>query len=143
MSNEKIDKKELELRIEDWERRILSLYATVKKWIKSADNYCIKQTASFRMNEELMQEFKIKPKTLDVLDIYYRNALILTIKPVALWVIAANGRLDILYKTGSAILIDRAKPLHDPEWVVFSPRDRKNGSPFNENFFLRLLKSLS
>ena len=42
-----------------------------------------------------------------------------SIKPKALWVIGANGRVDVLSrKNGVYVLIDRAEPLEPPQWIL-------------------------
>ena len=133
-------KAELEKRIQDWKNRISSLYNLIEKWIESMDGYRVERQKLVRMHEELMQNFLMRPENLKVLDIYYRDRIVVTVKPVALWVLGANGRLDILYKNGAVILVDQAKSFKTPKWVAFSTGNRKDGQIFNESYFIRLLR---
>jgi hypothetical protein len=57
---------------------------------------------------------------------------------VGLWLIGANGRIDVVTLSGSYALIDRARELNPPEWVVLGA-SRREFRAFDETEFRRLV----
>ena len=126
-----IDKKYIKSRVNDWVNRIEDLYSTVKKALSDSEGIECKSVKYMMMHEELMQNFGVLPKKVPILDLYKNKNLIASFKPVGLWVIGANGRIDILTKSGSFILVDVAEQDNESEWKVFTPNNRKKGLVFD------------
>jgi len=94
------------------------------------------------MYEELMEKFQVEPAKLNVLDIYHGNRIVATLKPIGLWLIGANGRIDILHKNGTITLVDKAEDFGHPEWFAFRGAKSYKGKPFNSDYLLELLEEL-
>jgi len=133
----KIDKQEIEKRVRDWKQRISDLYSEIKLWLNGSE-YSIKYGPKLTMYEELMAQFKVHSTEIDTADIYKNNRIILTIKPKGLWVIGANGRVDVLSTKGNYMLVDFAEQFETPQWKLFNG-DKKNGVEFTNQTFLQLL----
>jgi len=133
----KVDKQQVEKRVRDWKKRVADLYSTIKLWLKDS-KYSLKPGPKLTMYEELMSQFNIPATEVDTADIYKDKSFILTIKPKGLWVIGANGRIDILSTKGNYMLVDYAKQFETPQWKLFNG-DKKNGVEFNEQTFIQLL----
>ena len=139
MFEETLSKEHIEKRLEDWKSRISNLYSSIEHWLASNPSYSIKIQTEVPMYEEIMQQYQVEPTTMKVLDIYKANHIIATIKPIGLWLIGANGRVDILCKNGSATLIDKSDKFEKSNWIAYSGTKSYEGKPFNNRFLYDLL----
>ncbi|MCP4348250.1 MAG: hypothetical protein GY795_22410 [Desulfobacterales bacterium] len=135
-----IDKTYIESRVNDWVKRVEDLYSVVKAALANSEGIECKSAKYTTMHEELMQNFGVLPKKVPILDLYKDKTLIASFKPVGLWVIGANGRIDILTKSGAFILVDVAEKGNKSEWKVFAPDNRKNGMIFNSELIDKLVR---
>lgn len=134
----KIDKQQVEKRIRDWKKRVAELYSIIKVWLSDTE-YTLKAGPKLRMYEEQMSKFDVPATNIETADIYKNKNFILTIKPKGLWVIGANGRIDILSTKGNYMLVDFAEKFEPPKWKLFNG-DKKNGAEFNKQTFFQLLE---
>lgn len=132
-------KKYLLERIDDWKKRISNLYALVNNWLIDQQGYTMKTNNTVNMYEELMQKYGIEKQLIDVADIFKHDKLILSIKPVGLWIIGANGRVDLITKNDSFIMVDVADWQENPQWTIFKSKDRRNGQIFSKEIFYNLI----
>ena len=91
------------------------------------------------MYEELMQKYGIEKQLIDVADIFKHDKLILSIKPVGLWIIGANGRVDLITKNDLFIMVDLAGWQKKSKWTIFKSNDRRNGKIFSKEIFYELI----
>lgn len=133
-----INKQHVEKRVRDWKKRVTDLYSDIKIWLKDTE-YSFKVGSKVTMYEELMSQFGVPATEIDTADIHKSKQFILTIKPKGLWIIGANGRIDILTTKGSYLLMDSAEQFSKPQWKLFNG-DKRNGIDFNKQTFLQLLK---
>jgi len=133
----KIDKQHVEKRIIDWKKRVSDLYSTIELWLTGSDYY-IKRGSKLKMYEKLMSEFNVHPTEVDTADIYQFDKIVLTIKPRGLWVLSANGRIDLISNNGNYTLVDFAEQFEPPHWKLFNS-NKKNGVSFTKQLFFQLL----
>jgi hypothetical protein len=141
MLNEDISQSDIEKRIEDWNARISDLYSSIKEWLASATSYTTREHSEVTMYEALMQKYQVKPKQLKVLDIYDGDKIIATFKPIGLWVTGANGRIDILSKKGSVLLVDKADRFKSPNWFGYT-KNKIESTAFNKEYLLTMLTEI-
>jgi hypothetical protein len=134
----KIDRSHVEKQVKDWKKRISDLYNAMKGWTKNT-GYSIKIGGKVTMYEELMAQFYVPPVEIDTADIYSEEKIVLTIKPKGLWMIGANGRIDILSTVGSYMIVDTAEKFKASKWKLYNG-DMRNGVDFTKQTFLELLK---
>ena len=127
-------------RVVDWENRINGLYDTVTQWAKDA-GFQVERTRKVFMSEELMQKFAVPDRELLVLDIVRENQTAASFVPLGLWIIGANGRINVVTHAGTHILIDCARELGKPEWVLVNRENRRQFSPFDEASFVDLVRT--
>ncbi|MEI7866397.1 MAG: hypothetical protein WCI11_00790 [Candidatus Methylumidiphilus sp.] len=139
MFEETLSKEDIENRLEDWKSRISNLYSSIEHWLDSHPSYSVRILTEVPMYEEIMQQYHVSPTTLKVLDVYHKNQIVATIKPIGLWLIGANGRVDILCKNGAVTLVDKSEKFHTPVWVAYSGTKSYEGKPFNSDFLFDLL----
>ena len=126
---EYLDRKYILEQITDWSARIHGLYSEIQKWFP---RYSLKIGLPVKMNEELMPLFEIAPYYVDTIDIYNGSDFVLAIKPVGLWVIGVNGRIDLLSKKGSYMLVDHAPHFQPPQWYIYSTINKLSSKPLNQ-----------
>lgn len=134
-----IDKPYIESRVQDWVLRINNIYSFVKETLSSMKGIEFSETKNVSMHEELMQKYNVSPVNLPILEIRNNTGLIDSFKPIGLWVIGANGRIDILTKRGAYILVDTSDKGTQSKWKVYTPENRKESINFDENFIKNLV----
>ncbi len=132
-----VDKQQVEKRVKDWKKRISDLYSIVKLWLKDSE-YSLKLGNKVTMYEEQMSQFNVPSTEVDSAEIYKEGKKVMIIKPKGLWVIGANGRIDILSTDGNNMLIDYSEPFEAPKWKLYNG-DKKNGVEFTKEKFLQIL----
>jgi hypothetical protein len=137
----KIDKPYIKGRVKDWLQRLAALYSFVERTLENSENIECKSTNHMTMYEELMQKSDVEPERVPILDIYKNKTVIASFKPVGLWVVGANGRVDILTKSGAFILVDVADKGKKSDWKVYTPRNRRKGTDFDVTFIEELVKN--
>jgi hypothetical protein len=81
------------------------------------------------MDEELMRRYSIPSRQLPTLLINKADGIIKVI-PKGLWVIGANGRIDLFTSRGLFMLVDFAvEPFGRPLWKIYGP-DHRTGVDF-------------
>ena len=130
--------KRVDERVRDWIKRLTELKATMERWLPSGMS--ITDRSPILMNEELMKKFNVSPAQMPTFEIRKGAQPIMRIQPKGLYIIGANGRVDLITSTASYILVDEAEPLSDnPDWRYYSPSNRQKSTQLDKSQFLRLL----
>jgi hypothetical protein len=129
-SLEKPDRKHVLDRLNDWQARVHALYDAVRQSL--GDEYTYDRSGKQASDEELVQRAGIIPGEVPKLDILRieRNAeLVAAFQPRNLWIIGANGRVDMIISPRSGgrrlfMLFDHSLPLSGPtDWRIVRPSD--------------------
>lgn len=136
---EYMDSKYIESRVDDWEKRVHDLIEMVNDWSGENDDIEVKASRKQIMHEGLMEDFGIPMREIESADVLKNGKIIITIKPFGLWIMGANGRLDLLMATGNFVLVDQAKRFQIPEWKLFLKHDKNRSVDFNKEFFYQLI----
>lgn len=137
-----LDESYVRERVENWIERIQNLYSRVQTVVDSAGEQltsCVRGTVT--MHEELMQNYNVAPVKLPLLEVSRDGVLIAKFKPVGLWVIGANGRVDVITRKGSYLLVDTAEPGANPKWEIYEPGERSKPVPFDTRLIRKLVSS--
>jgi len=135
----KVDKEYIEQCSDGWIKKIENLYSLIKETLENNNEVQCNTNQSMTMHEGLMIEHQVLPKKVPILDLFVKNQLKATFKPIGLWVVGANGRVDILTSQGAYILVDVGEDEITPCWEVFPPKNRKNSVPFDVAFIAKLV----
>ena len=76
------------------------------------------------MHEGLMKQFEIPMREIPTAGVFKDGILKIAIKPFGLWVLGANGRIDLLTGNGNFVLIDHADTFKIPEWKIYKENNR-------------------
>ena len=137
-----LDTEYITKRVADWEERILNLYSEVRSWVRSDSGYSFREGKIAMMHEGLMKEFEVPPKPIPTLDLFHNDSLKLSFKPKGLWIMGANGRIDILsLKTGGLILIDKAENFQPPQWYLVENTNRDAEKKWSKELFSNLISA--
>jgi hypothetical protein len=90
------------------------------------------------MHEQLMQKFNVPARDLPVLELSsgQRSA---RLEPRGLWIIGANGRLDLFAGPDHYMIVDTAENLRPPQWQIAPFSDRRQLKPVNSSTFVAVL----
>ncbi len=103
-------------RVRDWETRIDDLYARVGSWLATGHDCHALEHVSMR--EDLMKRTGVAARSLPVLTISTAGHVVGRIEPRGLWIVGANGHLDMLSPSGRHVLFDGAENFKTPEWRI-------------------------
>jgi hypothetical protein len=129
-------------RLKDWARRIDGLYDFLERTL--GDRLVFDRSGEHRSQEELVQRAAVPPEQVPPVKILtIKNpdgTLRAIVQPRGLWVIGANGRLDLrIVGPGNTsrspyILIDRSRPMSGQPgtWYIVDPADRTTQRPLTE-----------
>lgn len=137
---EKLDTELVQRRVLDWQGRVAGLFEQVRNWLAAGNGELTVDTQSTtRMHEELMRKFAVEPVELPILQVLRNKRSILTFKPYGLWVVGANGRVDITGTQWSGFMVDTANHFEPARWYVYGPGTLMHGVPFDRPALEKLL----
>ena len=117
--------------VDDWAHRIDKLYFDVSRWLQEREGLRFEQMRNVVMSEEMMQEFAVPDRELPVLDVLSGDEVVVSFVPRGLWIIGAWGRVDVITKKGTSILVAK-KVGTDYEWWIAPANDRRALQRFDE-----------
>lgn len=121
---------DVEKRVSDWEKRINDLYGRVIEWLPHG--WRKKNEQRFvQMHETMMKEHGVGPKKLPILEFEGPNGVVAQLEPRGLWIIGANGRIDLRIGSEHYVIVDRADNFAQPEWDFARFADRGHTRPFS------------
>jgi hypothetical protein len=133
---ETMDSRYVNNRVEDWKIRLANLFDFFERQL-SDSSFSVSKSSTVIMNKELMQKFFIKPVELQSMHVLRDGNTILMLKPKGLWIVGANGRVDLMTPTDSYFLIDTAEFGRKSKWVIHDRR--RNQTPLTASVIHRVL----
>lgn len=125
-------------RVADWAQRVDALYQQLEAWLPVG--WTVKREHSTTLNEELMQKYQVPAHAFPVLSLDYKGQRSVVIEPRGLWIIGANGRLDIMSEAGHHVIVDLAEIFAPSDWRIASLADRRTLSPLTREAFLAAIR---
>lgn len=137
-----MNKKDVQDRIRDWIDRLNQLYQRVDDWREHLPDETQAETASIVQNTEgLMKEFRVKPRRIPSYAIRMGKEHV-SFEPSALWVVGADGRVNITTKKHQYMLVDlRQSPSESSDWQLITPDINKIHVPFTESAFQKIVSN--
>jgi hypothetical protein len=124
-----ITREHVEARVNEWKQRLHGLFFDIGVWAR-ARGWRVDDSAQCPMHEQLMQQFDIPPTDQPILRLDGEHGYAL-FKPKALWVIGANGRVDLFTSRGAFTIVDLAEAGEAPRWTVYGRNKSPNGARFS------------
>lgn len=112
-----ITAEDVDRRVDDWLRRLDGLFAEIKTWA-NANGWSVEDGAPIPMHEEPMERLGVRERQQPTLSLRSPEGAEVWIKPKGLWVIGANGRVDMYSRKGAFTLVDVADEFETPRWIL-------------------------
>lgn len=122
-----IDRVHVERRVDDWLLRLDQLFDCIQSWA-TANGWTI-AIGRMPMHEELMIKFDIPARSQPTLTLTSPAGAVVFVKPKALWVMGANGRVDLYSPQGAFTMVDVAEQFQPAQWTLHRI-GKRNGQPF-------------
>jgi hypothetical protein len=135
---------QIETRADDWIERLNELHSLMEAWLQMPDyaHLSIVDQTPVTMSEDLMQRFGVAPRRMPTFEIRAGKQRVMRFQPKGLWVIGANGRVDLITKAAAPILVDKAEPLSRPSnWQLYYPSNRSRSVPLTQETFGDLIRA--
>ena len=126
--------------VEDWVCRVAVLYEQVRTWLVDRPGLRCEEGRTVTMSEEMMQQFAVTEREISVLDVLNEDQVIASFVPRGLWLIGAWGRVDIITRDRTRMLL-ALRAEEKLEWRLVSPEGRHRTEPFDKTALLALLNS--
>jgi len=126
----------VERRVADWIQRLNDLYALLESWLPPGWKARRGRTTS--MHEELMQSHGVSARTIPILELNHSTSHA-TVEPRALWVIGANGRVDLRTDKGVYLIVDTSGNFEPTNWQAAPTSDRRKLQPLTKQSFQSVL----
>lgn len=133
-----IDRRYIERRLDDWRARLDRLYGDIETWLP--EGWSMRDGDAVPIHEDLMTKFDVLPQTVASKDLSLRGERAGRIEPRGLWIIGANGRVDIILVDRHYLLIDRAESFEKPDWQVSSIRERRDLRRLTRDVIAQILR---
>lgn len=139
VTDDTIERPHIVQRVDDWDRRIRNLFADIEAWLPSG--WVAEQSRTIPLNEEMMREFGVPPRALPILDLIRDGERVASIEPRVLWMIGANGRLDLICGNGHFLIVDSADVFDPAKWMIAPLSNRRDLKAFDSASFRMALAS--
>jgi hypothetical protein len=124
--------------VQDWLKRLHSLKNTMQGWLPSG--LSIVDRPPIPMNEGLMRKFSVPPADMPTFDVQKGSNRVMRVQPKGLWIIGANGRVDLTTATASYILVDQSPQFSGaPDWRYYTSVNKRQLTPLDRAHFVNLL----
>lgn len=140
--HQRITREYVENRIAEWVSRLDSLFDQVQEWAGDQSAWQAERSLVRQQEEELMRSHRIPPRQVPFLTLWADNKRHrVSFVPSALWIIGADGRVNVTTNKHQFILVDRRNG-HDgcSDWQILSADLRRSSSPFNRHALLSILQ---
>ena len=137
ITDETIDARYVQRRVDDWEARVKRLYATVSNWLP--DGWTARAGAPVRMHEEMMRRFDVAARQIPSLLLANGSGKSVVLEPRGLWIIGANGRIDMKCGARHYLFVDIAGNFEAPQWQASSVEQRLDRVALTESWFKQAL----
>jgi hypothetical protein len=119
------------LRVGQSRARIAGLYSDIREWLATVQPPVLIDEYEVRLNEELSG-----PYSMPALSIRRGNRSI-EVQPIAIWVVGAQGRVDIVGPTDRRILVDDGQA-----WQIVTDDFQRYSLPLDANVFRQAINFL-
>ncbi len=138
VTSETINAAHVRRRVKDWEGRLNDLYAAIGDWLP--DGWNTRQGAPVMMHEELMRKYGVAAKRIPTLELLGLSGEIVKVEPRALWIIGANGQVDLKRDGHRYLIVDMAENFERPDWQVAHAERRCDRETVTREWLRRVLQ---
>lgn len=137
VTDESITREHVLKRLGDWEHRLSDLYKLVENWLP--DTWRASRERSVLMDEEMMRRFDVGPRQLPALDLLSDDGRSASLEPRGLWIVGANGRIDLFSGDRHFVVVDKSARFDAPDWHIADFGKRRETQVLSRSAFLAAL----
>lgn len=129
-------------RVKDWINRLKNLQETVTTWVceSGIEGLTVESAEPCLMREELMVNHNVQAAKIPSFRVLRNRSQVALFRPKALWVVGANGRVDIITQSGAPMLVDASEPMTPkPHWKLY-PTGKFSPVEFTQEEFFKLIR---
>jgi hypothetical protein len=123
VTSETITREHVVKRVDDWVRRLNSLFEHVEGWLPAG--WRVSRRGNVQMHEAMMKRFRLKPRSVPILELTSDKGSTAYLEPRALWIVGTNGRVDLYSGDKHHVIIDLSKAFAKPNWQISDFNDRR------------------
>jgi hypothetical protein len=117
--------------VNDWVGRIAALYESIRSELEDCrPTFRFEQHRTIIMSEEPMQRFAVPDRELPILDVLDEDQVIASFVPNGLWLIGSWGRIDVITRSRTRVLLALGGP-DNLEWQLVSPENTPSLTRFD------------
>lgn len=133
---DRIDRAHVQRRIDDWRGRVAGLYDDLESWLPTG--WSALRRLDVVMDEQVMRSVGVSKERLPSL-VLQRGGSSVRLEPRALWIMGANGRIDMVAPSGHAVIIDHADLYEPARWTIAPFRDQLDQRSLTRESFIGTL----
>ncbi len=137
VTDEKVDAQHISRRVNDWIQRVKNLYTEIGEWLP--DGWTAQEGESVCMHEEMMRRFNVASRQIPTLLLVNGSGNSARLEPRGLWIIGANGRIDMKFGSRHYLIVDVAGSFETPDWQVSDAELRLDREALTESWLKRTL----
>ena len=136
----KLKGSDVRARVTDWIRRLEGLYDQLDEWVRGLPDTTVERGELTQLIEHLMEEFNVRPRKVPTYTIFRSKRRRVSFVPSVIWIVGANGRVNITTNTEQYTLVDLGGKNGEPSnWQLVVANASKPLAPFDQAKFLELL----
>jgi hypothetical protein len=136
-----VDARRVKDRVADWVGRLERLYAQLDEWVRGVPDARVERDTMQQVIEPLMERFSVPPRDVPAYTVFVNKKYRVAFVPSAIWIIGANGRVNVTTNVRQHILVDRGGGDGTPsKWHLVGDDPKNPLIPFNREAFLKLLQ---
>ena len=135
---------QIEKSANDWIERLRELRAHMEEWLQTPDlaQLNIVDKPPVKMSEEIMRRFGVGPRMMPTFEIRAGDRRVMRFQPKGLWIIGANGRVDLITNAAAPILVDQSEPLsRSSNWQLYNSSNHGRSVPLTPDTFRDLVRA--
>ncbi len=138
ITSETIDSYYIERRVEDWKKRVISLYQIISDWLP--DGWQARAGSPVTMHEPLMQTHGVEAEQIPTLILSSQSGDRVKLEPEGLWIIPINGRIVVSNSDDMYFITDYADNFEQPDWQAARVKSRLDREKVSREWLNRILQ---
>lgn len=130
-------------RVTGWIERLNALFDKLDTWAAAVPNVRIERDQLPQQIEDMLTRFSVKVRNVPTFTVFVEKKYRIAFVPSALWIVGANGRVNVTTNYRQYALLDLAEPGRPSDWQLLVAGSKTRFKPFEQDLFLKLLAERS
>jgi hypothetical protein len=130
-------------RVTDWIARLNALFDKLETWAAEVPNARVERDHMPQQIEDSLTRFSVKVREVPTFTAFVDRKNRIAFVPSALWIVGANGRVNVTTNYRQYALLDLAQPGTSSDWQLLVAGAKTHFKPFDQALFLKLISERS